>query len=664
MWDYNNLFDAVDSQGLRCSVVTYDFAAMCRQGLIYDSIYLNNRYWTSETVPVLELGYLYNGGSVDWRTSGTFFTQAGQTPKYMARDSFKGALDQFLENRYSQWFNRESVIGWDIFSEVNFCEMSGFRWGTSGGIVYDDPAYGPLQLYDNPYYLQHREEKLAEWTTEMLGHIEWGEHRNDRLGSRARRLHWVDVGGLPRFSEWDWHWPKDRPRYLGVQENDFIDYHLYTWQSDGSTSPPHLATEKPNDPFRPLRYFLGVEAGMTSLPKVIDYYRTASPRRGFFSSEFGLPGWVGNWHPPNEWSLSMQVPKRLVNDCYHNYMWMAFATGSVGGPAPSQCPGGLLPDWSMNYYDLSGDDTVHDIECSSAGLLNWYTAEVLDSMLSLSRFTSLVRLKEIENTQLHPNATAFRPMRMTKDESGGPAVQLISTTSGLALGPSEGWLWTGASDKYITVGWIVRDFGSDYQKPEKDDPLQVKPAPRVVISNLATGLLELVWFDDHKGKIIGTRPTTTNGSFDVIAPNTEATGFGKSIAFLIQPYGCTPNTSFDALPTTGDMIGQIVVSELTSDVLYHDEHPKVTYGTVRFTAWTKPQIGNPGNYNFDWQWLHTRTDEFAPDPRHEWGIGMVSSDQAFSSEDLGVWKVTLTINDLQGRRISGDIIYLDVEPEL
>jgi hypothetical protein len=278
-------------------------------------------------------------------------------------------------------------------------------------------------------------------------------------------------------------------------------------------------------------------------------------------------------------------------------------------------------------------------------------------MLSLSRFTSLVRLKEIENTQLHPNATAFRPMRMTKDESGGPAVQLISTTSGLALGPSDGWLWTGASDKYITVGWIVRDFGSDYQKPEKDDPLQVKPAPRVVISNLATGLLELVWFDDHKGKIIGSRPTTTNGSFDVTAPNTEATGFGKSIAFLIQPYGSTPNTSFDALPTTSDMIGQIVASNVRT---YHDEHPWVyTDQETELVAWSRP-VADPGRYTFEWKfykWIPT--DPYWQQVETKFGQQVGYSFTIDSFYGAKPYKVELNIKDTQqgNTRSSGDIIY-------
>jgi len=190
------------------------------------------------------------------------------------------------------------------------------------------------------------------------------------------------------------------------------------------------------------------------------------------------------------------------------------------------------------------------------------TEKVLDSMLSLSRFTSLVRWEAVRAPEPPSDPSPYRPMRVTKGESGpgvhpGAALRRSSDPQYPEISESE-YLWTGASDGTISVGWIARNFPHNYTVPEKDNIPTPDANPLwVEIKGLASGTtLELVWFDDHKGKIIGGRTTTTNGHFNVQVPNTEtypSTGFGKSIAFLIQPVGFTPNKDFAALPNTSEM---------------------------------------------------------------------------------------------------------------
>ena len=90
-------------------------------------------------------------------------------------------------------------------------------------------------------------------------------------------------------------------------------------------------------------------------------------------------------------------------DCYHNYLWLGFATGSVGGPTPYQCPGQFPFQETLNFYDLSGVEYVNRRDSSHPRTLNFYTDDILDSMKSLSRFTSLVRWQMV--------GSDYRPMR-------------------------------------------------------------------------------------------------------------------------------------------------------------------------------------------------------------------------------------------------------------
>ena len=374
-----------------------------------------------------------------------------------------------------------------------------------------------------------------------------------------------------------------------------------------------------------------------TLPEIIDHNRyvaTGQSHRlgGFFSSEFGLP----RWEDPSPWPYGRGYPrKRLLSDSYHNYIWLGFATGSVGGPTPRWPAGGPV----RKYYDLSGITYLNPFGES----LNCYTDEILDSVRSLRRFVSLVQWKLVE--------PSFRPMRITKD-SGGPGLELRSTTSGLVL-PENEWLWSAASDKTFTVGWIVRNCHRDYGTPEWLDAVTTKPAPRVHITGLQTTAppLELVWFDDRLGQIVGSRAYSTSGTFNVVTPNTEGkNGFARSIAFLIQPTGLTPSRSYTALPD--EKIGQIEVTPRYGD--WYEEFQKTTATAITFTARTKPPITNPGNFKFQWYFQHASGSQL---------VVVDGSDQVthtYDQSETGTYTVKVDIKDKtqQDKRVSGDTIDL------
>jgi len=300
----------------------------------------------------------------------------------------------------------------------------------------------------------------------------------------------------------------------------------------------------------------------------------------------------------------------------------------------------LESESAMNCYDLSGVNYLNP----TGEALNYYSDEMLDSMLSLSRFTSLVQWKLV--------AAAYRPVRITKD-SGGPGLELRSTTSGLVL-PENEWLWSAASDTWFTDGWIVRNCPRNYNTPESNDKLTTKPAPRVHIVNLAEmpegQPLELIWFDDHLGQIVGSRAYSTSGTFNVVTPNTEGTnGFARSIAFLIQPSGLTRCRSYAALPD--EKIGQIEVSPLRQDRPWYEELQEANAGTLTFRARTKPPITNFWGYHFEWR----SYSESAPP------IVVYDSDQltSYCSPSSSRF-LKVDIKDNQGRRVSGDITYLRI----
>lgn len=138
-------------------------------------------------------------------------------------------------------------------------------------------------------------------------------------------------------------------------------------------------------------------------------------------------------------------------------------------------------------------------------------------------------------------------------------------------------------------------------------------------------------------------------------------GFGKSIAFLIQPVGFTPNIFFDPLPN--EMIGQIVITPRDEGhcYLWKDEIPEVhQYATLVFTARTKPAIADPTRYKFIWYFEDTDT-EYEQD-----GVDHITHVfYARTGDNQGYYKVSLGILDKyqQDKRVSGDMISVYVGPE-
>jgi hypothetical protein len=518
-------------------------------------------------------------------------------------------------------------MGWDLYSEPDYIEAR------------TDYPYHWEGAWDTDYQL--REQMMDDWMQDMFTNMALGEQ--SWLGFGRRRFHWSSAGNLRRFKQWD---PNgNQPLYLDrygddLVANDYIDYHLYCqWD----------IVENPTDPFTPLRFFLGIIGDLgthgCTLPDVIDHYRKPDSfrRGGFFSSEIG-PQWMPE-----------RSSKRLLNDVYHNYLWLGFASGSVGGPTmwvlPN--PGDVRVDW-----DLNGDRFINT-NLNPNFDLNNYTDEILDSFLSLSRFTSLVRWQCVSDPNLH--GLPYRPM--SSDPNRDVAVQDNSGD------PQTEWVWTAASDGNITVGWIVRNYNihqtySYYDPithlpiadvPECEDPLPPITPPTITITGLSAIPLELVWFDDHKGCMVGNRTVSSSGQFNVGAPYTEPGGFGKSIAFLIQPVGFTPNTSFEALPAADDRIGQIVVDSLHRQS-WHDETPRVYEDWVTFTATTKPEIQNPNGYVFNWTFQPAGYPEIHLPP-------VFNNDQVDYYLDPLVsptYLVSVEIKDNGGKRISGDFIQLAV----
>jgi len=348
--------------------------------------------------------------------------------------------------------------------------------------------------------------------------------------------------------------------------------------------------------------------------------------------------------------------KRAMNDCYHNYLWLGFATGSVGGPIPWRCP---MQSDTMYYYDLSGVNYLNPITdpiYNPDGYpLMYYTEEILDSLQSLSRFTSLVRWECISDTTA--TGQVYRPMRIT-GKSGGTTLTLKNALTGQPLSEND-WLWTGASDGTVTVGWIVRKYPVNYDAfPGQNHPAEYVEdvttptiSPRVQISGLSQIPLELTWFDDRKGCFVGNRTNSATGQFDLIAPDTMEGGFGKSVAFLIQPPGFTPNKTFAQVPNAKEPIGQIVVSPTYR---WHDERPETSHSLqLTLTATTKPQLSNPNDYIYDW---------FIGDPvQREVRNGGRQITHQFGQGNIGYNKIRVDIKKQPGERVSGDVIYLWVD---
>jgi len=472
----------------------------------------------------------------------------------------------------------------------------------------------------------------------ILKQIGDNEATTGRPGTHSVRPRSVSVGNLLWFNsrDPDEGTPQRQTAYLDNLLNDYVDYHLYTWTG---WDPSVWFTEYPDGPTTPVKFYLGVGVGAhedlrtsgCTLPEIIDHNRYAPGGGhrlgGFFSSEFGLLA----WEDPNN---GRGYPrKRLINDCYHNYIWLGFATGSVGGPTPWR----PAPSPARGYYDLSGINYLNP----TGEALNYYTDEILDSMLSLSRFTSLVQWKLID--------APYRPVRLS---NAGTSITLWSSQNGPTSLSQNDWLWSAASDGFFTVGWILRNCPRDYGTPEWDDALTTKPAPRVHITGLQALPLELVWFDDHLGQIVGSRAYSTSGTFNVVTPNTEGTnGFARSIAFLIQPTGLTPNKIFTALPD--EKIGQIEVTPRDFSWWY-EECQKTTGTAIAFKARTKPAITNAGNFKFRWNFHHASG----------WQVVLVDgSDQVihtYTEDETDTHTVRVDILDKaqQDKRVSGDMIEL------
>jgi hypothetical protein len=621
-------FNKLEDKGFVYSLANYDAYALGAWFSIYNDdrtsrgIPTDSRYLVRGTPPFPKdaLPSSYTGTVPVTTMTLFFYADAGART---AQRDFKHSLGRFLDSQHAspKWWTRKGLIGWDLFSELDDPEV-GWKW--------NEPASSTIVL---------RETAMDDWMATMAGYM--GDTETLRLGSR--RLRSVNVGNLHRYNWWDPERAKPNPNanllqalYLDNPLNDYIDYHLYTWTG---WDPSVWFTEYPSDSYTPMKYYLGVNVGVQqdlrasscTLPEVIDHNRYAPGGGhrlgGFFSSEFGLPRW-------DDPTTRGYARKRLINDCYHNYLWLGMATGSVGGPTPLWPP----RSWWRKYYDLSGITYLNPFGES----LNCYTDEILDSMLSLSRFTSLVQWKFMRDS--------YRPVRV-QHQSSDTTITLRVSQGGSQLSQND-WLWTAASDTTFTVGWIVRNCPRDYTIPESQNALTTATAPWLHIQHLAQIPLELVWFDDHLGQIVGSRSYSTSGTFNVVTPNTEGkNGFARSLAFLIQPTGLTASKSYAALPD--EKIGMIGAAPLDTNEKWYEEGQKVLSGPLTFTVRTKPAT-NPSGLTFEW-----RFDSDTTAPIVVSGEDHIHRTYTASEE----WRfVKVDIKDQQNKRVSGDITYVWVNP--
>ena len=269
--------------------------------------------------------------------------------------------------------------------------------------------------------------------------------------------------------------------------------------------------------------------------------------------------------------------------------------------------------------------------------LNCQTDEILDSMLSLSRFTSLVRWQFVSQD--------FRPLRKA-DPAVDEKQPIILYYGGQKLYADDGWLWTGASDGTITIGWIVRDFAYAGEQWSYEPDTETPPWMR--IDGLVTGVdLELTWFDDRRGTVIEKWGPFQGPAMGFQVPGTEENGcFGKSVAFLIQPVGMTPEKVFAELPN--ELIGQIDVQNPLS---WHEERPTITNGQLyTYIARTRPEIPTWERTSYYYRWTF-------PDYTAD-GYGMYSISRSIIGTAGDFEKVTVTIERPQGQRVCGDIIHV------
>jgi hypothetical protein len=222
------------------------------------------------------------------------------------------------------------------------------------------------------------------------------------------------------------------------------------------------------------------------------------------------------------------------------------------------------------------------------------------------------------------------------------------------------------------VGWIIYDYAFA-SEPWSYEPASLVTPPNLVVGGLAEGTYEAVWFDDRRGMIIDrVDPFYTDDVFVRQVPNTDPpdnpTGFGKSIAFLIQPVGYTPQRSFAALPN--EPIGQILIDTDTGTPgiqlpnRWHEEkiQSPISQQTLRFVAKTRsiPAL-DVSQHKYVWRgYWHDGNNWIA-----QWDPPFEEDGQDYTQYQCpvnrkGEWRIEVDVfeNTAEQKRVSGDIIHL------
>ena len=117
-------------------------------------------------------------------------------------------------------------------------------------------------------------------------------------------------------------------------------------------------------------------------------------------------------------------------------------------------------------------------------------------------------------------------------------------------------------------------------------------------------VLELRWFDDHKGILLPGAATKPAG-VDYMETDMPA-NVGKSMAFLVQPVGATGDPAFPELPN--ELIVQIDVNSPAPDgILEWDAEFPIVKRDRDINLTARLKIANPGTYVYlwsEWDWEH------------------------------------------------------------
>jgi len=240
---------------------------------------------------------------------------------------------------------------------------------------------------------------------------------------------------------------------------------------------------------------------------------------------------------------------------------------------------------------------------------------------------------------------------------GVPEREVIITN----VNDPQNWIWTGASDGMISVGWILRNFNYNDRANWDDQVTPYAGTPHVRITGLDSSLaLELRWFDDRRGILLpgaATKPAGVNYLETDMPANV-----GKSMAFLIQPVGATGDPAFPELPN--ELIVQIDVNSPAPDgVIEWDAELAIVKRQRNINLTAHLKVANPGTCIYEWY----RWGVDPVDGKEKWllQLGQVDAqyEANYTAGEPSPVIMKVVIKNASGNYLSGDIIKLELRAQ-